>query len=227
MMKSFGVPVQKQENNGEIAYLFSGEGSYQALDYDIEPDMSAAAYFYTLAAVLGIQITVKGVTGEMLQGDVEFLKVLEKMGCEVFVNADGGISAKGTKKLKGGFSVDMSAFSDQALTLAAIAPYADKPITITGIGHIRLQECDRIKAIVENLTALGIRTDEKEDQVIIYPGVMKGCEIETFEDHRVAMSFALTGLRTEGVVIKNPGCCKKTFAEYFEVLEKVLEQVEG
>ena len=121
----------------------------------------------------------------------------------------------------------MSAFSDQALTLAAIAPFADAPITITGIGHIRLQECDRIAAIVNNLTALGIKVEEKTDEVTIYPGVSKGCELKTYEDHRVAMSFALTGLRTEGVRILNPSCCKKTFAEYFDVLEEVLTELQG
>ena len=88
-----------------------------------------------------------------------------------------------------------------------------------------MQECDRIAAISNNLRALGIKVEEKEDSVTIYPGKPSKCEIETYEDHRVAMSFALTGLRTEGVVIQNPDCCKKTFAEYFEVLEQVLEEI--
>lgn len=229
MMRSFGVSVEKWTIDGEIQYLFSGEGSFKALEYDVEPDMSAAAYFYALAAVLGTKVIVRGVTTYMLQGDVEFLKVLEKMGCEVKEDKNGNVTVTGTADgvLKGGFTVDMSAFSDQALTLAAIAPFADDPITITGIGHIRLQECDRIAAIVNNLTALGIKVEEKADEVTIYPGVPKGAELETYEDHRVAMSFALTGLRTEGVRILNPSCCKKTFAEYFEVLEKVLTELQG
>ncbi len=224
MMKSFGISVEKQTVEGQIKYLFSGEGSYKALEYDVEPDMSAAAYFYALAAVLGTKVSVKGVSVNMLQGDVEFLKVLEKMGCEVQELNNGNVAVAGVEngKLKGGFTVDMSAFSDQALTLAAIAPFADAPIAITGIGHIRLQECDRINAIVNNLTALGIKVDEKEDEVTIYPGTPKSCELETYNDHRVAMSFALTGLRAEGVGIIDPSCCKKTFAEYFDMLEKVL-----
>lgn len=252
MMESFGITVEKREEGGRIAYLFSGEGRYEALEYEVEPDMSAAAYFYALAAVLGAKVSVKGVTGHMLQGDTAFLGVLEKMGCRVDglvceadaagpkpkdsavgsgQNASGNIMGNvivtGPQggKLKGGFNVDMSAFSDQALTLAAIAPYADAPVTITGIGHIRLQECDRIKAIVNNLRALGIRAEERTDEVTIYPGIPQGGEIETYDDHRVAMSFALTGLRTGGVRIFNPSCCKKTFAEYFEVLERVLEQL--
>lgn len=228
MMKSFGVSVQKDTSNGHIKYLFSGADSYKALDYDIEPDMSAAAYFYALAGILEANVTVKGVTSDMLQGDVEFLELLSQMGCEITKDNYGSITVIGAEngKLKGGFTVDMSAFSDQALTLSAIAPFADAPITITGIGHIRLQECDRIKAIVRNLTSLGIKVDEKSDEVTIYPGTPKGCEIETYDDHRVAMSFTLTGSRTKGVRILNPSCCKKTFAEYFEVLERVICEIE-
>ncbi len=226
MMKSFGVSVVKSEKNGQICYEFSGEGSYQALRYDVEPDMSAAAYFYALAAVLGVKVCVKGVRACMLQGDTAFLELLERMGCRIDGSAENMI-VQGPKngKLRGGFAVDMSAFSDQALTLAAIAPFADAPIITTGIGHIRLQECDRIQAIVQNLTVLGIKVDAKEAEVTIYPGAVHGGDIETFDDHRVAMSFALTGLRTEGIRILNPSCCRKTFAEYFDVLEQILTQV--
>lgn len=227
MMRSFGISVEKEMTEGQIRYLFSGEGSYQAQTYDVEPDMSAAAYFYALAAVLGVTVAVNGVKMDMLQGDVQFLKVLEKMGCILREETDGTVAVTGPNggALKGGFTIDMSTFSDQALTLAAIAPFADGPITITGIGHIRLQECDRIAAITKNLTTLGIRVEEKEDEVTIYPGTPTGGIIETYDDHRVAMSFALTGLRTEGVFIENPSCCKKTFAEYFEVLENVMEEL--
>ena len=234
MMESFGVAADKQTINGQISYTLFGNDRYRATDYPVEPDMSAAAYFYALAAVLGTGITVKGVNSHMMQGDTEFLKVLERMGCKIGQTEREGngkvyhevaIFGPENGKLKGGFTIDMSAFSDQALTLAAITPYADGPITITGIGHIRLQECDRIKAIADNLKALGINTDEKEDSITIYPGTPKGCEIETYDDHRVAMAFTLTGLRTEGVRILNPECCKKTFAEYFDVLERTLEQI--
>lgn len=223
MMKSFGVTADKQILDGQISYIFSGNDKYKAIDYAVEPDMSAAAYFYALAAVSGTGITVKGVNGHMMQGDVKFLTVLEKMGCII---DQAAVYGPENGNLKGGFTIDMSSFSDQALTLAAIAPYADAPITISGIGHIRLQECDRIKAIADNLKALGITVDEKEDAVTIYPGTPKGCEIETYDDHRVAMAFALTGLRTKGVRILNPECCKKTFAEYFDVFEQTLEQIE-
>lgn len=228
MMKDFGVYADKREKDGQIFYILSGKEKFHPLQYDIEPDMSAAAYFYALGAIAGAKIKVKGVHNKMLQGDVAFLYLLEKMGCTVdglHVSDKKDLLLKGTDRLSGNFTVDMSAFSDQALTLAAIAPFADGPITITGIGHIRLQECDRIHAIVHNLSALGLKVEEGEDYVTIFPGQMKGCELETYEDHRVAMAFALTGLKTDGVVIKNPMCCKKTFAQYFDVLEDTVRQM--
>lgn len=227
MIRDFGVSADKKTEDGKVRYILKGDESYKCTDYDIEPDMSAAAYFYAMAAILGVSVCVKGVKEKMLQGDTEFLKLLEKMGCTSSLSENGDIIITGATdgRLKGGFTIDMSAFSDQALTLAAIAPFADAPITITGIGHIRLQECDRIKAISENLTRLGIKTNESESSITIYPGEPVGAEIETYDDHRVAMSFALTGLRTEGVKILNPICCKKTFGEYFDVLESALAQL--
>ncbi len=229
MMKQFGVEaILKETDDGKISYVFSGNNSYKARDYSIEPDMSAAAYFFAMAAVLGVGVKVQGVRSEMLQGDIEFIKLLEKMGAKSAIHEnDSDIVLTGSENgaLKGGFTIDMSSFSDQALTLAAIAPFADAPITITGIGHIRLQECDRIRAISHNLNTLGIRTDERDESITIYPGVPCGGSIETFDDHRVAMSFALTGLKTENVRIINPECCKKTFAEYFQTLEKALSDL--
>lgn len=230
MMKTFGVQAEKKTCNNEIRYEFTGTDHYKATDYLVEPDMSAAAYFYAMAAVLGVSVCVEGVTENMLQGDTEFMELLVKMGCTSSLSPNSGyITVKGPEngKLKGGFTADMSAFSDQALTLAAIAPFADAPVTIKGIGHIRLQECDRINAISQNLRTLEIETEEHEDSITIYPGTPCAGDIETFDDHRVAMSFALTGLRTEGIRIINPDCCKKTFREYFDVLEKAVSEIEN
>ena len=125
--------------------------------------------------------------------------------------------------------MDMHSCSDQAITLAAIAPFADGPVHITGISHIRLQESDRIAAIVENLTALGVKVLEEQDAVIIYPvaGNLQAAEIQTHDDHRLAMGFALVGLRSPGVTIVDPKCCRKTFENYFEVLEQVVHRIEG
>ena len=223
IMNSFAVSVEKRLINEQVKYIVSDIKGYNAIEYDIEPDMSAAAYFYALAAILGAKVYVKGVSRKMLQGDVAFIDVLRKMGCNVVETKDGlEVHGREEGSLLGDITVDMSAFSDQALTLAAIAPFAGGRITINGIGHIRVQECDRINAIVSNLRGLGIEVEEDEDSVTIYPGQPAAGEIETYDDHRVAMSFALTGLRAEGIVIKNPDCCKKTFAEYFDILDGII-----
>lgn len=222
MMRSFGVSAEKEVSDG-IVYHISGKEHYLSREYEVEPDMSAAAYFYGLAAVTGAEVTVSGVREKMLQGDIRFLDILKAMGCTA-KSTENGIALKGPAggKLKGGFEADMSSFSDQALTLAAIAPYADGNIKITGIAHIRLQECDRIRAITENLRTLGIETAEEENSVTILCGKPHGGEIETYDDHRVAMAFSLTGLRTEGITILNPDCCRKTFKDYFTVLDEVI-----
>lgn len=224
MMEQFGVKVLHPDEN---TFIIPAGQSYKALNYEIEPDVSAACYFYALAAILGISVTVKGVHKDSLQGDVQFLDILEKLGC-TYEDTTNGIKLTGNETFASaekGISIDMSACSDQAITLASIAPYAKVPITITGIGHIRHQESDRIAAIVENLTAMGIRCEETESSVTIYPGQPTGANIKTHDDHRLAMGFSLTGLRAEGIVIEDPGCCRKTFEDYFEVLEDTIHNL--
>ncbi len=213
MMQEFGVDVIKNENE----YVIPADSVYQSRQYAIEPDVSGACYFYAAAALCGLEVTVTGVHPDLSQGDLKFLDVLADMGC-VREDTPEGICLKGPEKLRG-ISVNMNDFSDQALTLAAIAPFAEGPVEISGIAHIRGQECDRIHAITSNLKRAGIQCEEREDGVTIWPGEPKPCEIETFSDHRVAMSFALMGLRAEGIRILDPGCCAKTFPAFFEVLD--------
>ncbi len=222
MMEQFGVRVQVLSENELV--VPKGQ-TYQARQYDIEPDASSACYFWAMAAVLGISVTVRGLHFNSLQGDVKFMNILEEMGCTIEED-ERGITVTGPKegKLKG-ITIDMHACSDQAITLAAIAPFADGPVRITGISHIRLQESDRIAGIVTNLNAMGIEAYEEADGVTIYPGEVKPAEIQTYDDHRLAMGFAITGLRAEGITILNPMCCKKTFEQYFEVLEQAKEQL--
>ncbi len=228
MMAQFGVRVEKVSQS---EFVIPACQKYKALDYCIEPDASAAAYFWAMAAVLGISVTVAHTHFDSLQGDVEFAKILEKMGCSVEDTIDG-ITVTGPQngKLKG-IEVDMCSCSDQAITLAAIAPFADGPVCIKGISHIRMQESDRISAIIENLTALGVRVEEKLDGVIIYPSDdshnLRPAVIQTHDDHRLAMSFAITGLRSPGVTISDPMCCKKTFENYFDVLEETVHSIQG
>ncbi|MBR1649642.1 MAG: 3-phosphoshikimate 1-carboxyvinyltransferase [Lachnospiraceae bacterium] len=254
MMESFGVRIKKEGSR----YLISGSERYKApVDgagsgiYRIEPDASAAAYFYAMCPVLNIPVCVPGVRFDSLQGDVEFIRVLEKMGCRVYEykkdEAQGDkdiedlVSGSDCEQLRdgdiillppengsySGIDVDMSSFSDQAITLAAIAPFANSPTTIRGIGHIRLQESDRLSAIVTELGKMGIKTENGEDWIKIYPGDPQPSIVDTYNDHRMAMGFSLIGLRAEGIVIDNPGCCSKTFAEYFDVLDEICDKYEN
>ncbi len=200
MMWSFGVDVLAEDG----CYIVSG--SYAAKQYDIEPDVSSACYFYAINRLLGTNIKVAGLMPHTAQGDRKFIELIK--------NFDGG-------------EVDMSAFSDQAITLAAIAPYFNNPTHIYNIGHIRGQECDRIAAIVNNLAAMGIECKEERDGVIIYPGKPHGAQIETFGDHRVAMAFAVAGLRCGGVTIKDAQVCSKTFKDFFVVLDKLIGDLIG
>lgn len=220
MMEQFGAVVAF---DGEQYHIKSGM-KYQSGCYQIEPDVSAACYFYAAAALTGGRTVVKNVTWNCMQGDLKFLKLLEKMGAEVNDTPDG-IEVRGASngKLKG-ITVDMKDFSDQTMTLAALAPFADGDVRIENIGHIRLQESDRIHAIATELGRLGIRCDEEKDAITIHPGTPKPTVIQTYEDHRMAMAFSLVGLRVAGIEISNPMCCRKTFETYFEVLDSLCSR---
>ena len=192
--------------------------TYNIEEYQVEPDVSAACYFYGIAAIYGCKALVYNVHFNSTQGDIRFIKVLEEMGCKVSDTIEG-IEVIGPKKLKGIENVDMNNFSDQALTLANVAIFADSPTTISNISHIRGQECDRLNAIAQNLTKMGIKVEEREDGITIYPGEFESVEIETFEDHRVAMSFTMSGMGEKSLRILNPMCCRKTFENYFEIID--------
>lgn len=191
---------------------------YNIKEYQVEPDVSAACYFYGIAAIYGCSALVYNVHFDSTQGDIRFLKVLESMGCKVTDTLEG-IEVIGPEKLKGIENLDMNNFSDQALTLANVAIFADSPTTISNIGHIRGQECDRLNAIAQNLTKMGIKVIERKDSITIYPGEFESTDIETFEDHRVAMSFTMSGMGEKSLRILNPMCCRKTFENYFEIID--------
>lgn len=215
MMAAFGCEVEQIDEN---TYRVLPGQRYRGREYQIEPDVSAACYFYAIAAITGNEIKVMHVHRETTQGDIRFLEVLEKMGCQVEEESDGIIVRGQTSGKLKGVHVNMSDFSDQTMTLAAIAPFADGDTVIDGVGHIRGQESDRLSGIVTELGRMGIQCDEREDGITIHPGHIRPAVIQTYEDHRMAMAFAVTGCRAEGIRIDNPECCKKTFENYFEVL---------
>jgi 3-phosphoshikimate 1-carboxyvinyltransferase len=205
-------------NAGQLSPLFISNQPYRATTYDIEPDASAASYFWGAAAVTGGTVTVESLTSKALQGDVAFVDCLSQMGCTVS-ESENSITVTGGKLR--GIDVNMNAISDTVQTLGAVALFAEGPTTIRGVGHIRHKETDRIGDLARELRKLGASVDEFDDGLRITPGPLRPATIETYNDHRMAMSLALAGLSIDGVVINNPRCTEKTYPKFFEDLAKV------
>ncbi|MDR1669642.1 MAG: 3-phosphoshikimate 1-carboxyvinyltransferase [Oscillospiraceae bacterium] len=213
MMAQFGVEAVW---DGGVYTVPAGEG-YTARDYAVEPDVSGACYFYAAAALTGGSVLVKNVFLSSMQGDIQFLGILERMGCKVAETPEG-VRVTGGAQLAG-IDADMNDCSDQTMTLAAIAPFASSPTVIRNVGHIRHQESDRLSATLTELRKMGIRCDETDNGLVVYPGNPKPSLVETYDDHRMAMAFSLTGLRAGGIQIANPSCVSKTFENYFGLFE--------
>jgi 3-phosphoshikimate 1-carboxyvinyltransferase len=214
VMRQFSADVSEPAPN---LFVLSPKG-YRGRAYDIEPDASAASYFFALAAVTGGEITVEGLNRESLQGDVQFVDALVQMGCTAKWHRDSVTVIGGPLR---GIDIDMNAISDTAQTLACVAPFADGPTRIRNVAHMRLKETDRVSAVVTELTRLGIATEEHEDGVTIHPGPIRSATVATYDDHRMAMSFSLIGLKSPGVRIADPGCTAKTYPNYFEDLDRL------
>lgn len=223
MMRAFGVDAVT-ENSGVFA--ISGGRRYVPRPYTVEPDASSASYFFAAAAVTGGRVTVQGLGVDSLQGDTNFVDVLAAMGCTV-TRDENAITVEGPADGRlHGLSIDLNAMSDMTLTLAAIAPFADSPVEIRNVAHIRLQESDRLHAAATELSRLGINVDQKEDGLIIYPGNPRPGLVSTYNDHRIAMSFAVLALRAPGVEIADPACVEKTFPDFFDRLSQLGVQTE-
>ena len=215
VMSAFGVDVPP----GDLSRFRLPAGvKYRGRAYAIEPDASAASYFFAAAAISGGEVTVEGLSRQSLQGDVAFVDVLEQMGCRVTWGHDRITVSGGLLK---GVDVDLNAISDTVQTLGAVALFANGPTTVRGVGHIRHKETDRIGALATELRKLGATVEERSDGLKITPGVLHGAAIDTYQDHRMAMSLALVGLRVGGVVIHDPGCTAKTYPRFFEDLERL------
>jgi 3-phosphoshikimate 1-carboxyvinyltransferase len=186
--------------------------------YDVEPDASAASYWWAAAAIMGGSVRVPDLTTYSLQGDVRFVELLEQMGCTV-VRGESGLTVHGGPLH--GIDVDMNDISDTVMTLAAVACFAEGPTSIRNVAHIRHKETDRLAALATELRRVGAQVDEFADGLTITPRPLHGAEIETYNDHRMAMSMALIGLRVPGIVIKDPGCVAKTYPGFWHDLEKL------
>lgn len=219
MMEQFGIDVVKEGNIYRIPYV----NTFGRKEYQIEPDVSGACYFYAMAPLLKTSVIVKNVHMDSMQGDIRFLEALKQMGCTLSDEKEGvRISGKKLERYPG-LHISMKDFSDQTMTMAVLAPFAQSETLLQNIGHIRFQESDRIKAILTELQRMGIRCEEvpEADGIRIYPGEIRKAEVETYEDHRMAMAFTLIGLKTGKITIKDPMCCRKTFENYFELIESL------
>ncbi|HVU87472.1 MAG TPA: 3-phosphoshikimate 1-carboxyvinyltransferase [Pirellulales bacterium] len=216
VMHSFGVTVDP----GDLTrFVIPNARPYRGLDYAIEPDASAASYFWAAAAIAGGQVTVEGLTRASLQGDVAFVDVLGRMGCRVS-DSPRGITVQAAGELRG-IDIDMNPISDTVQTLGAVALFAEGPTTISGVAHIRHKETDRIAALATELRKFGATVDERPDGLRIDPAPPHAATIDTYDDHRMAMSMALVGLRVPGVIIRDPGCTAKTYPGFFRDLGRL------
>ncbi len=217
LMRAFGA--EADWTDAGAIHVRGGRG-YQGRDYAIEPDASAAAYPFCAAAIAGGRVRVEGIPDDSLQADLALLGLLERMGCRVHRGPDFA-EVHGPEGPLRGLDVDMNALPDAVLALAVVAVFAESPTRIRNVANLRIKETDRLAALETELRKLGAEVNADADSLEIRPGPLAGAEIDTYDDHRMAMAFALAGLRVPGVVIRDPGCVSKTWPEYFSVLEQL------
>lgn len=214
VMAQWGVTATRE---GARVYRVRAGQRYRAQRYAVEPDASSAHYFWAAAALSGGRVRVEGLHRGSLQGDVQFAALLEQMGATVSWEADA-IGVAGPAQLHG-IDADLNACSDTAPTLAVLGAFCDGPVHIRNVAHLRWQESDRLRAVATELTRLGARVEERTDGLSVWPSALHGARVATYDDHRIAMAFALVGLRTPGIEIADPGCVAKTFPDFFSRLE--------
>ena len=212
MMRAFGGQVDRSGDDFKIL-----PRAYQATEFAVEPDASTASYFLAAAAVTGRSVTIPGLGSRSAQGDLRFgTEVLPAMGCDVELSEDS-ITLRGPGQLTGG-EFDMRDISDTMPTLAAIAPFADSPVSITGVGNVRVKESDRLAAMESNLRACGIRVSSGPDWITVEPGQPHGALIACHADHRIAMACSVLGLRTPGITLDDSLCVSKTCPDFHSLL---------
>jgi 3-phosphoshikimate 1-carboxyvinyltransferase len=216
-MREFGALA---DWHGSDALRVEPGHPYLARELAIEPDASTAAYFFAAAAIAGGRVRVDGLAGDSGQADMGFLGVLEQMGCEVARGSDG-VEVRGPRGRLKAVDVDMNAMPDAVLAAAVTALFADGTSHIRNVGNLRIKETDRLAALENELRALGASAHASADGLTITPGALHGAAISTYDDHRMAMAFALAGLRVPGVQIRDPLCVSKSWPQYFEALERL------
>ncbi len=213
LMRDFGVHISSDGS----AYRLSRPGAYRGREYDVESDVSSATYFGAAAAITGNTVTIRGVRRDTLQGDIGFFPLISAMGCGVGFGDDDVTVSGGELR---GVNADMNALPDSVPALAVAAAFASTPSTISGVEHLRHKETDRLSALHNELGKIGARTSVSGGEFTITPGPLRGAVVETYKDHRIAMSFAVAGLRLRGMRIIDPGCVAKSFPDFWTELDK-------
>jgi 3-phosphoshikimate 1-carboxyvinyltransferase len=222
LMDQFGhTPHLIRDDRGNPLRIVIPQGSYMATDYPVEPDASNASYFLAAAAIHpGAKVTIENLGKDSLQGDVGFADLLHQMGADLIFGRDF-ITITGTDKLIG-INADLFEMPDMAQTLAVVAVFAKGPTRLRGLHTLRVKETDRVAALANELVKLGAAVEVQGDDLLIDPpATPHGGEIDTYDDHRMAMSFAVAGTKIPGVVIRDPRCVNKTYPEFFEDLKKL------
>jgi 3-phosphoshikimate 1-carboxyvinyltransferase len=217
MMERWGAGATMRD--GEIV-VPGGQRYAPQKDFAVEPDASSASYFAAATALVGGSVVLEGLHAGSVQGDIAFMELLERMGARVEWRPDG-IRVSGSGEALAGVDVEMGGMPDLVPTLAAIAPFCSSPTRIHGVAFIRHHESDRLRALTTELRRLGATVDESEDGMLIGPSRIGAAAVETYDDHRIAMAFAVTGLKTAGIRIKNPGCVSKTYPDFFRDLARL------
>ena len=217
MMRRFGARVEKEGSRFRVA---AGR-PYEKSDIFIEGDASSASYWFAAAAVTGGIVRVTGIPSGSEQGDLRFLEALESMGCDVRRGEDDAEVRGGPLT---GIDADLGDMPDVAPTLASAALFAEGPTTVRGVAHLRHKESDRIEGIAACARALGARVETRNDGFVIHPpaGGVRGGDVDPRGDHRLAMAFAIAGLRAEGVRILDPGCVSKSYPDFFDRLRDLI-----
>lgn len=235
VMEDFGVAVLFQDDatgtgsdprggDKSMKCIVPAPQRYVGRSYTIEPDASNATYFLTAAAVAGGRVTVEGLGTESTQGDTAFVDILERMGCAIEREAKRlSVSGPPSGSPLRGLEVDLNAMPDTVMTLAAVALFADGPTTIRNVANLRIKESDRLNALATELRKLGAEVVEQAHGLTILPPIsLRPAELETYDDHRMAMSFAVIGLGCPGLTIRDPQCCEKSFPDFFSRYERML-----
>ena len=213
VMRAFGVNTDFSGNQ-----IWVSPGEYQGTNFTVEPDGSSASYPFGAVAISGGSVTIEGLSRNSLQGDVEFVDLLARMGCDVSESHEGLQLSRQKERPLRGIEVDMSQISDCVPTLAVVAMFAETPTQISGVGFIRTKESDRIGDLISELRKLGANISETHDGMVIAPTSLRGANLETHHDHRLAMAFALIQREVDGVVINNPEVVSKSWPNYFDTL---------